>query len=111
MGIYDRYHNSLLLQTMCDGFLQARGARVIHLSVEPETYLTQLEAARSNLDPSLQAPWVIPDPNTWYNLDVDHLSCQVIHDPSIPTAGDDHHPSVQHHINFADHIREQHFSN
>ena len=111
LGIYDRYHNSLLLQTMCDGFLQARGARVIHLSVEPEPYLTQLEVARSDLDPSLKEPWVIPDPNTWYNLDVDHLSCQVIHDPGIPTAGDDHHPSVQHHANFADHICEQHFSN
>ena len=108
MGIYDRYHNSLLLQTMCDGFLQARGARVIHLSVEPEPYLTQLEAARSGLDPSLKEPWVIPDPNTWYYLDVDHLSCQVIHDPSIPTAGDDHHPSIQHHRNFADHILRQH---
>jgi len=111
LGIYDRYHNSLLLQTMCDGFLRARGARVIHLSVEPEPYLTQLEIARLNLDPTLREPWVIPDPAEWYNIAVDHLSCQVIHDPSIPTAGDDQHPSVQHHINFADHIREQHFSN
>ena len=111
LGIYDRYHNSLLLQTMCDGFLQARGARVIHLSVEPEPYLQQLEAARQQLDESLKAPYLIPDPSSWYSIPVDHLSCRVIHDPSIPTAGDDHHPSVQHHRNFADHICEQHFSN
>jgi hypothetical protein len=108
LGIYDRYHNSLVLQTMCDGFLQAQGARVIHLSVEPEPYLTQLETAGSQLDPTLQTPWVIPDPRTWYTLDVDHLSCRIIHDPSLPTAGSDHHPSVQHHSNFADHILHQH---
>jgi len=108
LGIYDRYHNCLVLQTMCDGFLQARGAEVIHLSVEPQPYLTQLEVARSELDPSLQSPWVIPDPASWYNLDVDHHSCRIIHDPSLPTAGSDHHPSVAHHRNFALHLLNQH---
>jgi hypothetical protein len=104
LGIYDRYHNCLVTQTMCDGFLQARGARVIHLSVEPEPYLQQLEAARSDLDESLQAPWVIPNPATWYKLAVDHTSCKIIHDSSLPTAGSDHHPGVAHHQNFADHV-------
>jgi len=108
LGIYDRYHNCLVLQTMCDGFLQARGARVIHLSVEPEPYLAQLENARSQLDPSLQAPWVIPNPAEWYNLAVDHLSCRIIHDPSLPTTGSDHHPGLEHHRNFADHILRHH---
>jgi hypothetical protein len=108
LGVYDRYHNSLVLQTMCDGFLQSRGAQVIHLSVEPQPYLTQLEAARQDLDPSLQAPWVIPDPASWYNLTVDHDSCRIIHDPSLPTAGSDHHPGVQHHRNFADQVFDQH---
>ena len=110
LGIYDRYHNSLVLQTMCDGFLQARGARVIHLSVEPQPYLAQLETARQDLDPSLQAPWVIPDPASWYNLTVDHDSCRIIHDPSLPTAGSDHHPGVQHHENFADHVFNQYLT-
>jgi hypothetical protein len=108
LGVYDRYHNSLVLQTMCDGFLRAQGARVIHLSVEPQPYLAQLDAARQDLDPSLQAPWVIPNPASWYNLDVDHDSCRIIHDPSLPTTGSDHHPSMEHHKNFADHILRQH---
>jgi hypothetical protein len=108
LGTYDRYYNSLVLQTLCDGVLKARGARVIHLSVEPEPYLAQLDTAGSQLDPSLQEPWVIPNPAEWYNLTVDHLSCRIIHDPSLPTAGDDFHPSVKHHSNFADHIRDHH---
>jgi hypothetical protein len=108
--MYDRYHNNLVLQTAVDGLLRATGAKVIHLSVEHEPYLTQLERARQNLDPSLQSPYVIPNPNDWYPLSVDHDSCVVIHDPSLPTAGDDWHPSVQHHINFANHIHEKHFS-
>jgi hypothetical protein len=108
LGIYDRCHNSLVLQTMCDGFLRATGARVIHLSVEPESYLAQLENARSNLDETLQEHDVIPNPATWYNLAVDHDGYRVIHDPSIPTAGDDLHPSVKHHRNFADYVWKQH---
>lgn len=110
LGIYDRYYNSLVLQTMCDGFLQARGARVIHLSVEPETYLMQLETARQNLDESLQGPYIIPDPAEWYNIVVDHDCYRVIHDPSLPTAGDDSHPGVEHHSNFADYVLKQHLT-
>lgn len=109
LGIYDRYHNSLLLQIMCDGFLRATGARVIHLSVEPESYLSQLETAAKVLDPSLQAPWEIPNPADWYKIDVDHSSCRVILDPSIPPAPNDMHPSVTHHDNFAKHVYTQYF--
>jgi hypothetical protein len=108
LGVYDRYYNSLVLQTMCDGFLRSRGAEVIHMSVEPESYLAQLDTARSNLDPSLREPYVIPDPTEWYNIAVDHDSCRIIHDPSLPTAGSDHHPSVEHHRNFAEHVLKQH---
>ena len=108
LGVYDRCYNSLVLQTMCDGFLRARGAEVIHLSVEPEPYLTQLETARQNLDETLREPWVIPNPTEWCNIAVDHDCYRVIHDPSIPTAGDDLHPSVEHHSNFAEHVLTQH---
>ena len=110
LGIYDRYHNSLVLQTMTDGFLQSTGARVIHLSVEPEPYLQQLETAALELDPSLQTPWLIPNPKDWYTLAVDHDLCRVIHDPSIPTTGSDWHPSVEHHANFAARLLAQYWS-
>ena len=108
-GVYNRYYNSLVLQTMTDGFLRATGARVIHLSVEPESYTQQLEHARQELDPSLRSPYVIPDPADWYTLDVDHDSCRVIHDPSIPPAENDMHPSALHHSNFALHIYKHYF--
>jgi len=108
--MYDRYHNNLVLQTMTDGYLRATGARVIHLSVEHQPYINQLEDARQALDLSLQSPYVIPNPNDWYPLSIDHDSCVILHDPSLPTAGDDFHPSIQHHINFANHIHEKHFS-
>jgi hypothetical protein len=110
LAIYDRYHNNLVLQTVTDGHLRSTGAQVIHLSVEHEPYLNQLERARQKLDPSLQSPYVIPNPNEWFPLSIDHDSCKIIHDPSIPTAGDDWHPSVDHHINFANHIYEKHFA-
>lgn len=110
LGIYDRYHNSLVLQTMTDGFLRSTGAQVIHLSVEPELYLQQLEEARQALDPSMQPYNAIPDPSQWYSLSVDHESCRIIHDPSIPTTGADWHPSETHHRNFANHIYQQNFS-
>lgn len=109
MGAYDRYHNSLVLQTMTDGFLRATGARVIHLSVEPESYIDQLEQARQQLDPSLREPWVIPNPRDWYRISVDHDLCRVIHDPSIPPAENDMHPSVRHHSNFAASVYQQYF--
>jgi hypothetical protein len=95
---------------MTDGFLQSTGARVIHLSVEPEPYLQQLETAALELDPSLQTPWLIPNPKDWYTLAVDHDLCRVIHDPSIPTTGSDWHPSVEHHANFAARLLAQYWS-
>jgi hypothetical protein len=111
MGVYDRYYNSLVLQAMTDGFLRATGADVIHLSVEPESYLEQLETARQQLDVSLKTPYTIPNPTEWHKMAVDHVSCRVIHDPNIPTAGSDHHPSVLHHSNFAEQVYTQHFHN
>jgi len=111
MGIYDRYYNSMILQVMVDGFLRATGARVIHLSVENEPAPRQLEQVRRELDPTLREPYHIPDPKTWYDLEVDHHSCLVILDPSIPLAKNDMHPSVEHHRNFADHIYHKYFIN
>lgn len=110
LGVYDRYHNSLLLQIMTDGFLRSRAKRVIHLSVETDPYIDQLERAARDLDPSLQEPWEIPNPRSWYTVPVDHTSCEVILDPSIPTAENDMHPSVTHHKNFAQHVQNRYFS-
>jgi hypothetical protein len=109
MGVFNQYYNNLVLQTMTDGFLRATGARVIHLSVEPEPLLTQLEAARQKLDPTLAEPYVIPNPADWYTLAVDHDSCRVILDPDIPPAENDMHPGIQHHANFAKHIDQLYF--
>ena len=109
MGLYNQFYNSLVLQQMTDGFLTATGARVIHLSVEPESYTDQLEDMRQELDPSLKEPYNIPHPNEWYTMVVDHSSCRVILDPSIPPAENDMHPSVTHHKNFADHIYNLYF--
>lgn len=109
MGIYDQYYRSLVLQVMTDGFLRATGARVIHLSVEPETYLDQLETARQALDLSLREPYLIPNPQDWYRLTVDHDSSQIIHDPMIPPAENDMHPSITHHSNFADCVYSRYF--
>jgi hypothetical protein len=109
MGVYNRYYNSLVLQQITDGFLRATGARVIHLSVEPQSLLDQLEAARQDLDPTLREPYVVPNPVDWYTIAVDHESCQVILDPSIPPAANDMHPSVRHHENFAEHIHKLYF--
>jgi hypothetical protein len=109
MGVYDQYYRNLVLQTMTAGFLAHTGAKVIHLSVEPESYTDQLESARHQLDPSLREPYRIPDPRDWYDVDVDHTSCRVIHDPTIPPAENDMHPSVQHHSNFAQHIHSRYF--
>jgi hypothetical protein len=110
LGVYNRYYNSLVLQTATDGLLRASGARVIHLSVEPESSLAQLEEARLELDESLREPYVIPDPREWYTLPVDHDSCQVIHDPTIPPAHNDMHPSVEHHLRFARHLYGKYFT-
>lgn len=110
MGVFNQYYNNMILQTMTAAALRATGARVIHLSVEPETSLEQLEAARQSLDPSLREPYVIPDPKTWYTISVDHDSCFVIHDPSIPPAENDTHPSITHHKNFADRVYLRYFA-
>ena len=108
-AIWDRYYNNLVTQTLVDGTLGQNGARVIHLSVEPDSAYTQLEQAYEHLHTSLQAPYNIPNPRDWYNLDVDHDACSVILDPSIPTAENDMHPSVTHHSNFARHLLAKYF--
>ena len=108
-GVFNRYYNSLVLQTMTDGFLRATGARVIHLSVETEPLVAQLEKARNDLDPTLGEPYVIPDPAEWYQVPVDYDACYVILDPTIPPAENDMHPSVTHHANFARHLRHKYF--
>ena len=110
LAIFDRYYNSLLLQKMTDGFLRSTGAKVIHLSVETENSLDQLEQARRELDITLRTPYNIPDPNDWYNLNVDHDSCFVILDPNIPLAENDMHPSVEHHSNFANFLYKKYFT-
>jgi hypothetical protein len=110
MGVYNRYYNSLVLQSMTDGFLRATGARVIHLSVETEPILDQLEAARTQLDSTLREPYRIPDPSAWYSVPVDYDSCHIILDASIPPAENDMHPSVLHHANFARHVYNKYFT-
>jgi hypothetical protein len=111
MGVYNRYYNNLVLQTVTDGLLRSTGARVIHLSVELEPVLEQLQQAQRELTASLREPYWIPDPETWYQLQVDYDSCYVIHDPDIPPAENDTHPSVLHHSNFAQHLYQQYFQN
>lgn len=108
-GIYNHSYNNLVLQTMTHGFLTATGARVIHLSVEPDSYLLQLDLMRQQLDPSLQAYTQTPHPDLWYTVPVDHDICRVIHDPAIPPAENDMHPSVQHHKNFAHAVYLEYF--
>lgn len=109
MGVYNQYYNNMVLQIITAGHLRATGARIIHLSVEPESAVDQLELARLALHQSLQAPYVIPDPTEWYTLTVDHSSCMLLHDPSIPPAENDQHPSVTHHANFAKHVAQLYF--
>jgi len=109
MGIFNRYYNSMILQQMTDGFLRSTGARVIHLSVEAESTVDQLEEARQELDESLSNPYKIPHPDDWYTMKVDHSCSEVILDPNIPPAENDMHPSVTHHSNFADYIFKRYF--
>ena len=111
LGQYNSYHNAMLLLCMTDGCLRSTGARVIHLSVEPEPYSTQLAAVRDKLGASMQPYTAIPNPTEWYHTSVDHKSCEVILDPSIPPAENDMHPSQQHHRNFAQHLHQQYFQN
>lgn len=109
LGQYNSYHNHMLLQQMTAGCLRATGARVIHLSVEPESYPRQLEAVRQQLGETLHSYTAIPNPVKWYTVPVDHESCAVILDPLIPPAENDMHPSVQHHKNFAEHVHRRYF--
>jgi len=109
LGIYNHYYNNLVLQTMTEGFLARTGARVIHLSVETHPVLEQLELARQALDASLQDYGRTPSPKAWYNLEVDYDACRILHDPTIPPAENDMHPSVLHHSNFAQHIHRVYF--
>lgn len=108
-GVYNRYYNNLVLQQVTDGFLRATGARIIHLSVKRDSSLVQLEEARQALDYSLKDYTSIPQPDDWYTISVDNLSCRILHDPSIPPAENDMHPSVTHHRNFAEHIYKSYF--
>jgi hypothetical protein len=110
LGQYNSYHNAMLLLCMTDGCLRSTGARVIHLSVEPESYSRQLEAVRDKLGASMQPYTAIPNPTEWYHTSVDHTSCRVILDPTIPPAENDMHPSQQHHANFAAAIHQQYFA-
>jgi len=110
MGVYNRYYNSMVLAQLCDSALQGTGARVIHLSVEPESHIRQLEEARDDLHISMsEAYTAIPDPREWYKLKVDHSVCDVILDPTIPPAENDMHPSVTHHSRFADAVYSRYF--
>jgi hypothetical protein len=109
LGVFNRYYNNLSLQVMTDGYIRSLGAEVLHLSVEPEASLVQLEVARKDLDVSLREPWVIDNPGDWYTLEVDHTSSQVIHDLEVEKAEGNTHPSVEHHENFARHIYTTYF--
>lgn len=110
LGVYNRYYNSMVLQCITDGFLRGTGARVIHLSVEPDSCVRQLKSAQHELPPSVKEPYRIPNPADWYRIQVDHHSNHVILDPDIPTAPNDMHPSQQHHSNFAQHVQQQYFT-
>ena len=110
MGVYNRYYNNMVLAQLCDSALHSTGARVIHLSVEPESHIRQLEEARDDLPISMKEAYTeIPDPKTWYQLPVDHSVCDVILDPSIPPAENDMHPSQTHHSRFADAVYKKYF--
>jgi hypothetical protein len=110
MGVYNRYYNNMVLAQLCDSSLRGTGARVIHLSVEPESHIRQLEEARDDLHISMKEAYTaIPNPREWYKLKVDHSVCDVILDPTIPPAENDMHPSVTHHSRFADAVYSRYF--
>lgn len=106
---YNRYYNNLVLQEMTAGYLRATAARIIHLSVELEPVLEQLETARQQLDPSLKEPINISPPDDWYTVSVDYDSGHALLNPNIPLADNGTHPSVKHHSNFADLIKRRYF--
>jgi len=108
---WDRYYNSLVQQITVDGLLRSTGARVIHTSVETETVLDQLDEATEALEHSLRTEYKIPNPHDWYTLDIDYKGAHVIHDPRIPPAENDMHPSIAHHARYAEYIRDRYFKN
>ena len=108
---WDRYYNSLVQQITVDGLLRSTGARVIHTSVETETVLEQLDTATQELELSLREQYKIPNPHDWYTLEVDYEGAHIIHDPRIPPAENDMHPSIAHHANYAEYIRDHFFKN
>ena len=110
MAEYNRYYNNLVLQIMTAAALQATGARVIHLSVEAEPVLQQLEKTQRELYASLGEQYTIPDPKTWYDLTVDYSCAPTLLDPTIPLAENDMHPSQTHHSNFAEELARRYFS-
>ena len=110
MGTFHRYYTAMIQQQSTHLALTGTGARIIHLSVEPDSCTRQLEQSRESLPHTLSQPWQIPKPTEWYTLEVDHQACDVILDPSIPPAEIGTHPSVSHHRNFAVHIQKKYFS-
>lgn len=110
MGVYNRYYNSLVLQQIAHTALTSTGARIIHLSVEIDPVLEQLEQSRRDLDSSLAHSYTkISDPKTWYTMNVDYNCTPVILDPRIPLSPNDMHPSVEHHQLFASYIQDRYF--
>lgn len=110
LGVYNRYYNNLVLQTVTAGLLEGLGCRVIHLSVEVDAAIQQLEQARRQLPGSLQNYAMTPDPQEWYRLKVDYDCAPVLMDPRIPPAENDTHPSETHHDNFAKLLARRYFS-
>ena len=110
MAEYNRYYNNLVLQIMTAEALKSTGARVIHLSVEAEPVLQQLEKTRRDLYQSLGEQYTIPDPKDWYTLTVDYSCAPTLLDPTIPLAENDMHPSVTHHRNFAEELERRYFA-
>ena len=110
MAEYNRYYNNLVLQIMTAEALKSTGARVIHLSVEAEPVLQQLEKTQRDLYQSLGEQYTIPDPKDWYTLTVDYDCAPTLLDPTIPLAENDMHPSVTHHRNFAEELARRYFS-
>jgi hypothetical protein len=108
---WNRYYNSLVQQTTVDGLLRSTGARVIHTSVETEPVLDQLDEATQSLELSLRQHYTTPNPHDWYDLDVDYEGAHVIHDPRIPPAENDMHPSIAHHALYAKDIQDRWFKN
>ena len=108
---WNRYYNSLVQQITVDGLLRSTGARVIHTAVETQPVLDQLDAVTQSLELSLREQYTTPNPHDWYDLEVDYEGAHVIHDPRIPPAENDMHPSIAHHARYAEYIRDRFFKN